>query len=351
MRYLSILLSLGFLTGSFSSVFAESSLFSAQDANIFVNNRVLAYVNGKAITVLDAMKKMDIYFLKQYPEYTSAPQARFQYYQISWRRILQELVDKELILADAKETKVPISAGDVRQEMELLFGPNIIANLDQIGLTFEEAFKIVEGDLLIRKMISYRVNNKALQNITPIVVREAYQEFAKNNLKKETWHYQVVTIRNNDPAIGAKTALQIHQLLTNGEISLDSLQDKLKEKGIDSTSSCTLSDALYHSEEDVAEALKTSLKELTPGSFSKPIVQKSRTDKSSMFRIIYLKEKVQAGAIPYNEIANQLKNELLDKAIAKESEAYLKKLRQHYAVPDTETTDMIPENFQPFQLK
>ena len=62
---------------------------------------------------------------------------------MNWKYVLQELIDKELILGDAEEKKVAITAGDVRQEMENMFGPNIIANLDKIGLSMDEALKIV----------------------------------------------------------------------------------------------------------------------------------------------------------------------------------------------------------------
>src|SRR5262245_8170025 len=100
-----------------------------ENIQIIINNRILAKVNGKAISAFDVMKKMDMLFYRQYPEYTAIPQARLQFYQVSWKRVLQELIDKELILADAEESKLQVSAGDIRQEMELLLGPNIHSSL------------------------------------------------------------------------------------------------------------------------------------------------------------------------------------------------------------------------------
>jgi hypothetical protein len=339
----------GFYLG-LSPLLADSLLLNGQDdLHIVLNNRVLARVNGKAITVLDVMKKMDMHFLKQFPEYASTPQARYQYYQVNWRASLQELIDKELILADAQEIKIPVSSGDVRKEMELQFGPNIISNLDKIGLSFEEAFKIVQGDLLIRRMVSFRIQNKALQSVTPQVIRDAYEEFAKTNIKQETWHYRVITIRHNDAAKGSETAQLAYRLLSEEKIPIDQLSKTLQERGA-SPKGCTASELFYHTENDVADVLKASLKELEPDQYSKPFSQKSRSDKSTIFRIVYLKEKVPAGAIPYNEMENQLKEELLDQAIAKESQAYLKKLHQHHAVPN-EINELIPEDFQPFLLR
>ncbi|MBA3815063.1 MAG: SurA N-terminal domain-containing protein, partial [Parachlamydiaceae bacterium] len=110
---------------------ADPFLFNTeQELQIVVNNRILAKVNGKAISVMDLMKKMDLLFYRQFPQYISSAQARYQFYQANWKHLLEEIIDKELILADAQDAKIPISAGDVRQEMEVLFGPNIISNLD-----------------------------------------------------------------------------------------------------------------------------------------------------------------------------------------------------------------------------
>lgn len=330
---------------------APSSLGGGKAGVIVINNRVLAHVNGKAITVLDLMKKMDMLFLKQFPEYTSSSEARFQYYQVNWRQVLQELIDKELILADAAENKIPITAGDVRQEMERLFGPNIIANLDSIGLSFDEAFKIVQGDILLRRMMAIRVNSKVVRNVTPQVIREAYDDFASKNIKKETWHYQVATIRNNDPASAKKAADAAISKLNEGHILLLELPKVMKDQNLLEKSTISITDPLYHTDEDLADAIKEELKKLTPETYSAPLLQKSRSDKSHLYRIIYLIEKVPAGKIPYAEIENQLKDELYDKAMQVESESYIKKLRSKYSVELFEVAENLPESSQPFLLR
>lgn len=330
---------------------SDALLYTSDDNPVIVNNRVLALVNGKAITVIDVMKKMDMTFLKQFPEYASSPQARFQYFQINWRHILQELIDKELILADALESKIPISAGDVRQEMESLFGPNIIGNLDKIDLSFDEAFKIVQGDLMLKRMMGVRVNSKVMRSITPQVIREAYEDFAKKNPRKETWHYQVVTVRGKDSTASAELAQKLYEMLAEGNEPFHKLNDKIKEMGEQDKISISITDPLFHTESDVSDVIKDHIKDLEPQTFSKPFAQKSRADKSTIFRIIFLKEKVPAGQIPYSEIENQIKDSLFEKAIGQESEAYLKKLRKHYAIHETYIDDMVPADFQPFTIK
>ncbi|MFV0339508.1 MAG: peptidylprolyl isomerase [Parachlamydiaceae bacterium] len=352
MKIINFLLAACSVCLSLESAANDPFFFGKDDkAHIAVNNRVLAYVNHKAITVLDVMKKMDMLFLKQFPEYTTSPQARMQYYQVNWKHFLQELIDKELILADAEENKMVVSTGDVRQEMETLFGPNIIENLDKIGLQFDEAFKIVQGDITIRRMMMARVNSKAMRGITPQVIREAYDEFSKNNVKKEEWHYQVVTVKNPDPTSGAETAQIVYTLLTDEKTPIDQVAATAKEKAPHLKSSITLSEDIFQTEDELNETIKSSIATLEPGTFSRPIPQKSRTDKSTNFRIVFLKEKVAGGAVPYSEIEVQIKNQLYEKAIEQESIAYLKKLRTHYAINENYIQEMIPDTFQPFSLK
>lgn len=322
-----------------------------EDVNILINNRVLARVNGKPITVMDVMKKMDMLFLRQFPEYTSIPQARMQYYEVNWKHVLEDLIDKELILADAEESKIKVSSGDVRQEMETLFGPNIIENLDKIGLGFDEAYKIVQGDLVIRRMMFTRVHGKALHSLTPQIIKHAYDEFAKSNMRKDTWQYQVASIRNINAEEGKAAAGLAHRLLIDESCPLDKIPEKIKEHFPQSKGSISVSDDFFHAETELPEVLKSVIVTLQPGFFSEPIAQKSRVDKSTVFRIVYLKDKKLGGAIPFSDVEMQLKENLLSDAIDSETTAYLDKLRLHFDLKQSSLTELIPEDFEPFALK
>lgn len=326
-----------------------ADLFPSQgEPQIVVNNRVLVRVNGKSISVMDVMKRMDVHFLKQYPEYTPFASARYQFYESQWQAVLEELVSKELVLADAEESKITVASGDVRQEMEQYFGPNIIENLDKIGLSFDEAYKMIEGELIVRRMISIRVNNKVFGNLTPQAIKNAYEEFAKNNIRQESWRYQVISIKNSDPKIAEATANTVYHLLSN-KTSLQDLQDKLKADK--QAAAVNISNELEHVESDLAVIIKDKLTQLTPETFSTPFSQKSRADNSLVYRIVYLKEKIPGGAKPFNEVELAIKDQLMEKGMSEESEVYLKRLRQHFDVKETILGEIVSPDFQPFALK
>lgn len=321
-------------------------------ARIFVNNRILARVNGKSISVIDIMKKMDMLFYKQFPQYTSSVEARFQFYEFSWKHVLQDLIDKELILNDAEEKKVPVSSGDIRQEMESLFGPNIIVNLDKVGLTFEEAWKMVQDDIKIRRMIHVRANLRAIKQVTPQDVRNAYEEYAKDNIRPEKWRYAVVSIRNPDLENGAEAAAFAYQFLTEEGKSMEELPAAIKNIApFGQTTKITVSELFDHDEKELSPSYKEVLATLTPDSYSKPLAQKSRSDNSSVFRIFHLKEKIPGGVISFNEVEAKLKDELIENAVNKATAEYLNKLRQHYHIKENHFTEAISDDFHPFTLK
>lgn len=331
---------------------AKSSplLSQAKSGHIFINNRILAKVNGKPISVIDVMKKMDMLFYRQYPQYAAFPEARFQFYQINWKFVLKELVEKELILGDAEENKITVSNGDIRQEMETLFGPNIISNLDKAGLTYEEAWNMVKEELTIRKTIVVRVNAKAVRSVTPSDIRAAYEEFAKENTLPEAWRYQVVSIRGNDSAKGAEAANRAYEALTSG-VSLDALPAELKATALlDDSMTLNVSEEYLHNEKEISEANKNILSSLETNCYSAPIVQQSKAKNGTVFRIFCLKEHVAGGAPPFSEVVSKLKGKLTEKAIETESEKYIAKLRQHFDAVDGEHSSLYPEGFQPFAL-
>ena len=113
---------------------------------IIVENRVLTNVNTNPISVVDVMKKMDTEFFIDYPHLMDSDVARYQFYKSRWRPEFDRMVESELILTDAIAHKIELTDGDIRQDLERRFGPEIITNIDKIGLTYDEAWEMVKKD-------------------------------------------------------------------------------------------------------------------------------------------------------------------------------------------------------------
>jgi len=318
---------------------------------IQINNRILARINDKAISVADVAKKMDLVFRHQYPQYVNLPTARYTYYMASWRNALQDLIDKELVLADAKEIKMEISHGDVRQEMEEAFGPNILATLNELGLSYEDAWEMIKTDILIRRMMFGRVNIKAMSLVNPKEVRKAYEEYTKQHENFDSWIYHVISIRSADPNKGLEVSQQAYKKLTSGACSLETLNATLHEdKILDDTVSVRVSEQFEHDEHVISPAYREALVKLEIGSCSEPIAQYSRSNNQSIHRIFFLKDKVIAEIPTLQQMENTLRNQLLDEAVAKETDRYLDHLRQRFNASEEVLNELIPDGFEPFSI-
>jgi hypothetical protein len=325
---------------------------SKGERKIVVNNRILAKVNGKPISVLDIMKKMDMLFYRQYPEYAGNVEARNQFYTMYWKNALQECIDKELIMADAEEAKMEVSGGDVRQEMESLFGPNIIANLDKAGLSYDDATQMIKDDMIIKRMLGGRVNAVAVKMVTPQAVHAAYDDYLKSTDQTDQWVYQVISVRGDNSAACAETADLASNLLTKDHISIDQLVDKVKEaKPMDDNITLKISEEFVHTPKEVSKDYNEILSSLKVGQFSQPISQKSRADQSTVVRIFYLKNINKGDVKSFAEIEGRIRDKLIDMMVAKETEKYLTKLRKHHNVNEELLKEMVPDDFQPFALK
>ncbi len=343
---------LGALSAPLAAVPGDSLAMGASGpTRIFVNNRILIQVNGKAISVLDIMKKMDLLFYKQYPEYTSSVPARFQFYEMHWKRVLQDFINKELILADAEENKLPVSQGDIRQEMETLFGPNIILSLDKIGLTYDEAEKMVQEDFIIQRMLYARANSKAFKRVTPQVVKTVYEEYAKTHIRPEQWVYSVITIRNAKENLGAQAADAAYQFLVDGGTFEEVPAMIQKNDSFGKTTKVSTSETFTHDVKQINADHKKVVDALQPDSFSPPIAHKSRSDRSKVFRIFYLKEHQLEGPVPFQEVAAEIRGELLNTALGEETGIYMQRLYKHYHIDPNAFSEDSHEDFVPFLMK
>src|SRR6267154_3855499 len=180
---------------------------------LIIYNRILAKVNDKTISVIDVMKKMDLFLQKYYPHLTGSKLARYQFYSSQWREYLTQMIDQELMIADAEKLDVKLTDAEVREELLTRFGPNIMPVLDKLGLTYDEARKMIHDEMLVQRMIWFRVNSKALSKINSLDVKAAYRQFCEQNPELEEWQYQVLSIRSLNKDVSGALAARAFELL------------------------------------------------------------------------------------------------------------------------------------------
>ena len=318
---------------------------------IFVNNRVLK-VNGRCISILDIQRKMDMVFYRQFPQYAEDPEARYQFYQINWRTVLQDMIDAELVLSDAAEKKIEISDGEIREELETLFGPNVISNIHSLGMSLDEAKEIIRKELTVSRMMLLMVRSKAMHQVTPSGLRHVYSEYAEANRRQASWEYQVLTIRASNPDQGAILGAAAQALLESGKAGFSTLISALEQEEVkDSMTAIRLSTVYQRNEEEIAESHRDILSNMSVGGYSAPVAQIDRTDNNTVYRIFHLINYSDSEDVTLKEVESRLKEFLLSKAMDSETDTYMNKLRRYYGISREYISQALPEDFQPFVLR
>ncbi len=335
------------LVCSFLSAELPNRINFSDRPKIGVQNAILAKVNENTISMMDVKKKMDMIFYQHYEHLADSAQARYQFYETSWRRMLMEMIDHELILADAADKEVKLTDAEVREEIENRFGPNVMSTLDQIGISYEETWKMIKNEMIVGRMMWWFVQSKAMAKVTPQEIRQGYRLYLKENPARIEWKYRVLSIRGADLPI----VEELHQKIQKQNIAVEELPSFLKEFEM-MYPSCNVSFSNEYSATDaeLSESHRTSLSTLTPGSFGPPIAQISR-DKKKLTRIFYLAEKTDIPVPTFEQLAPQIKNELLQKNSTEISGVYLEKLRKHYRFDAAHLQEILPADLQPFALQ
>jgi hypothetical protein len=259
---------------------------------LVLNNRIVAKVNDKTISVLDIMKKMDVYISRYYPQYSDNIQAKHQYFTTHWKDVLVQMIDGELMLLDAEKIQLKISDSDVREALLERFGPNVMSSLDKLQLSYEEA-KMIYTDLIVERMSWYRINSKALQNVNPNDVKIAYADYLKKNPPQEQWDYQVVSIRAKDESIGQKIVKEAHSLFDSTKHSLNEVIEQVKASIPESAEvTISVSEDFTTTSRTISESHKQVLMNLMVDSISAPVRQLSKADQSVVYRLFLLKKSL-----------------------------------------------------------
>lgn len=326
--------------------FIDSSQMVKQEPRLMINNRPLAKINGKVISLYDVVKRMDLFLYDYYPDYTPTTPERYQYYMSRWQPTLEDMIADELVLLDAEQKEIKISDGEVREDLEERFGPNIMSNLDKVNLQYEEARDMIRNEITVQQLIGMKVHAKAFQIVTPQVIKSAYDDYVKRNPAEDEWKYQVLSIRGKDKEVCEKLAEEAYTLLERKGVSLEETVNSLEAEGV----SISISEDYDKPSSKISKQHFDVIQALHPDSYSAPVTQVSRFDNSNVVRIFHLKELIHNLPNTFDEMHDKLKNELLFETSEKEKSAYIQSLKVRFGYDVHDPKYELPEDYHPFVI-
>ncbi len=336
----------------FSSAFAfdqRPTLEGALERKVVVNNNIVTKVNGKTISMLDIAKKLDYMSYQNNPEVLNSDAAKYQFYLSAWRYALIDMINNELMLAEAASKDVKVPDSEIREVIQTRFGPNITQSLEKLNLTYKEIFEIVKTEEIVKRIRWFFVNTKALQTVTPQMIRAEYERSISNNPAGDRFHFQIITIKAPNEVQSSSLALKTYQLLKN---KTDSTPDDLKQEKDLPAEQIQISTEYTTSETELSDIYKEALSSLEPGEYSTPSSQISRLDGKMNWRIFYLKQKERITPPSFQEMNEKIKDELLQKVVKEESTKYFERLYKKYSVDEIALQKLLSdERATPFFLR
>ena len=318
-----------------------------------MNNSPLIRVNGKTISLMDVIKKMNVIIHQHIPHIRNSHMELFKFYMSQWKPTLDDMVFNELTIADAEAKEIKISDGDVREEMEKRFGPNIISTLNKLDLQYDEAQKMIHDELLVRQLQGTKIYSKAQMCVTPEVIKNEYTAYLEKNPPEEKWEYQVLSVRGKDESMCKTFIENISSELTLESTKLSELSAKFKENPQIANNSVEmkLSNEFLVNNKNLSKQHKEVLENLKTNSYSEPIVQYSRTTNANVYRIFYLKDHTIKEPPSFDDQYEEIENKLVGEAVQKERESYKEKLFEKFGVKKNYLDAEMPSDYKPFSIR
>lgn len=320
---------------------------SFAEPKLHIHNRVLVTVMNKPISVLDVVKKMNVMLEQSYPEYKNIPQAKYQFYAQQWRQVLRQMIDSELMLKDAEKLEIKVTDAEIREEIHARFGPNVMKSLNEIGISYDEAQKMIKTDLTTQRMMWYRVHSKALTKVIPQDIKKSYQDYLGKNNTGASWTYEVLSVRSNSESSSSLVATKAFDMLSAAKLGLKEAATALKKDPQDKNLQITVSEIITAKEYELSQSHKDVLKTLQVGQFSQPVEQQGKNGKEKVRRIFHLIEHTQHEPAKFSSLADQFKDQLIQQKFNELNGSYISKLRAKHGYADLSQIDKL----EPFSLE
>lgn len=323
----------------------------APQEKLIINNRPLFKIHGKMISLLDVVKKMDLFIYENHPEIISSPRLKYRFYMQNWLFTLKEMIHIELILADAKTKKITISNGDIREEMLERFGSSsIIQKIHNLNLSYEEMRNLIQQELILKKMKSFKIYSKIIQMVTPDLIQSKYREYCSANAPSKKWKYQFVSLRGQEDEVIQNCLSKLFILLQNSH-SIDHVATIFEKENPELYKKISLhiSPVIDTNEKAISHEHRQVISSMQTDTYSEPCKQISRVDGSTVHRIFHLISEENLTPPMFSTMSEELRNTLLNQLAMKETQAYIETLSKRFNIDIQEIQDL-KKDFQPFIL-
>lgn len=287
--------------------------------------RVVAVVNDEAVLLSDLRRRATPYLEHALRGTTSEGERKARIKSL-YEQLAQQLIDDELIEQTARKMMITVSSLEVDQAIENVRRQSGLEEarfweaVREQGFTDKQYHEDVRKQLLRLKVINQRVRSRV--NITEETVRETYEDRVRQGRRTQRFRAAHIffplpeTASATDVADVAKQAEQLRKTLT----TVESFDAAAKEHGGGELG--------WLDQGDLPNVLEETLLSLNVGEIGLPVRGPSG------IHIFVVRER-QAGKdtlASFDELKGEIQRELLDKAMQRQEELFLKGLRREAVI-------------------
>jgi peptidyl-prolyl cis-trans isomerase SurA len=312
-------------SGSIQAVIAALWLAGASPARAEPIERVVAVVNDEAVLLSDLRRRATPYLEHALRGTVSETEKKTRIKQL-YEQLAQQLIDDELIEQSARKMMITVASLEVDQAIDNvrrqsgLEEPRFWEAVREQGFTDKQYREDVRKQLLRLKVINQRVRSRV--NISEETVRETYEDRTRQARRSQRFNAAHIFFPLPDTASAtavsdvAKQADQLRQKLA----SVEAFDAAAKDHGGGELG--------WLDQGDLPNVLEEALLGQNVGEIGAPVRGPSGIH-------IFLVRERQAGkdALPsFDEQKAEIQRELLDKAMQRQEELFLKGLRREAVI-------------------
>jgi peptidyl-prolyl cis-trans isomerase SurA len=287
-------------------------------AHADVVERVVAVINDEAI-FLSQLRRRSAPFLGQVMQ-QSDKQKRLNKLGKIYERVLDKLIEEELIEQAAKRMQVRVNQQDIKRAIKRvkkrsgLTGDRFWKAVRKQGMTEAQYRRNLHHQLLRLKVLNKRVRGRV--NITEADVRQRYEQRLREANRKLRFHASHCFFAIPQGASATKVA----QIREKAQKARQGLKESNFGQCIDQHGGGDLG---WLSQGDMPGPLEKALLALRGGEVSQPV----RGSSGYHVFLLHERERGSTNVPSFEKVRRKLFRKMLDEAMAKQEKQFLKELR------------------------
>ena len=292
----------------------------ATQAQAEVIERVAAVVNDEAV-MLSSLRRRAAPYLEQLVADADSQSERTSRIKQLYKRLLQQLVDEELVEQAARKAHISVTSTDTEQAIENVRKQNSMTEdafwqaVRGQGFTEKQYREDVRKQLLRLKVVNQRIRGHV--NVTEQTVREAYDDRVRDARRAQKFHAEHLLVALAPDASATEVARALKEAgELRAQLTVENFSSIAGQRGG--------GDLGWLDQGDLPEVLEETLLGLSEGEISAPVRGPSGVH-------IFLLRERQSGAAalpPFDQMHAEIQRDLMDKAMQRQEEMFIKGLRR-----------------------